>query len=136
MNGRLPDMKGLTRMLSFGKRRPPPPDLVIDNRLTFIDNKAHQHERIQPETARQLAGNLGAVISGAGCLTGNLAQAAADVQQRLADGSLSESDAATLVDRLHNAHQDIERACSMVSRIRASIAPPAASHDAEHHKGD
>lgn len=121
-------MKGILSMLSFGKRRPAAPD------LTFVDNKTHPHEQIMPETARQLAGNLGAVISGAGCLTGNLAQAAADIQQRLADGALSEPDAATLVDRLHNAHQDIERACSMVSRIRASIAPPAATHDAAHHR--
>ncbi|MGE3267145.1 MAG: hypothetical protein AB7P40_00260 [Chloroflexota bacterium] len=75
-------------------------------------------------TARRLSGNLGAVITGAGCLTGNLAQAAADVQQRLADGALTEVQAAMLINKLHSIHQDIERACTAISGVRAEMAPP------------
>lgn len=86
-------------------------------------------------TARRLSGNLGAVISGVGCLTGNLAQTAADVQQRLADGTLTEVQAAMLINKLHGIHQDIERACTAISGVRAEMAPPqTTSHDAAHHK--
>lgn len=87
---------------------------------------------LSPATGLTLSDMLGQVISGIGCLTANVAQAAQEIQRKLVAGEIDEETAADMTMRLRNAHQDIESACRLVSRVRAE-ASPAEQHEAAHH---
>lgn len=73
------------------------------------------------EEAHRLANGLGSVVMSLGCLTGNLAALAQTINARLADGALEREEALRLMAELRVIHEQGERACSEVSRVRGSL---------------
>lgn len=68
---------------------------------------------------------IGTLVSGLGCLSGNVAQAVQEIQRGLADGAISDHDARDITSRLRDAHEAVERACRDVSRLRSELSSSA-----------
>jgi hypothetical protein len=78
----------------------------------------------------RLSDALGTLIGGLGCLGANVAQATQAIQRRLAAGEIDDRLSGELAELLSDAHQDVERACRQIARVRHAAGVEHA-HDAE-----
>jgi hypothetical protein len=87
---------------------------------------APERPHLDPGLGLRLAAQLGDVVTSLGCMTAQTAMLAQEINGRLAAGEIADEQAAEIVNRLNNAHQDVESACRLVGRVRESLGPPSA----------
>lgn len=87
--------------------------------------KAEQRTDVAADTGAILAANVQEIIASGGCLMGNLAGLGNDIAQRLADGTLTESEAQKLNERIGHLIESIETICAeRVSPLREGLPKP------------
>lgn len=69
------------------------------------------------------AANLHELMMSAGCLAANIASLGQDLSIRIAEGDITEADLAGALNVMHNANEDMDRACKQISKAREALAP-------------
>ena len=77
---------------------------------------------LAPEAGLGVSDDIGTLVGGLGCLSGNVTQAVQEIQRALAEGTIGDREAREIVHRLRDAHEHVERACRDVSRLRSDLA--------------
>jgi hypothetical protein len=102
----------------------------------MLDFMKRKHRPADPppmthEQGQKAAVQLHEIIMGAGCLVANVAGLGQELAIAVTEGTISEADLDEAINRVHNAHDDLERACKRVSQVRKSLAPPVAAVQAQ-----
>ncbi len=91
-------------------------------------NRPSSPPQMPREQGQRAAVKLNDLISGTGCLAANVAALGQDLAIRVAEGNISKADLSEAMNVMHNAHDDLERACRQVSKAREMLAPAPAAH--------
>lgn len=85
-------------------------------------NRPSQPPPMTTGQGRRAAANLHELLMGAGCLAANIASMGQDLSIKVVEGDISEADLAGVLNVLHNANEDMERACKQISKVRETLA--------------